>query len=75
MTSRALASAMILSRPIIMGVIDDDSERIRIVEQLGCLDRALTEALCAVAAMRRVVDQSLQRSMAQPLPVRDDHAA
>jgi hypothetical protein len=52
-----------------------DSERIRIVEQLGCLDRALTEALCAVAAMRRVVDQSLQRSMAQPLPVRDDHAA
>lgn len=49
-----------------------DSERIRIVEQLGYLERAMTEALGAVNAMRRVVDQSLQRSLAQTLPIKDD---
>ena len=49
-----------------------DSERIRFVEQLGYLGRALTEAIGAVNAMRRVVDQSLQRSLAQTLPIKDD---
>ena len=48
-----------------------DSERIRFVEQLGYLERALTEAIGAVNAMRRVVDQSLQRSPAQTLPIKD----
>ena len=49
-----------------------DSERIRFVEQLGHLERALTDSLCAVAAMRRIIDQSLQRSLAQTLPIKDD---
>lgn len=49
-----------------------DSERIRFVEQLGHLERALTDSLCAVSAMHRIIDQSLQRSLVQPLPTRGD---